>query len=105
MNLLRTQIGGCDVANVVAITCLSIGKRPNSRVLATLGSIFLADKLLEALVSRNNLFVDRIDCGGTQPLLVCRGNGCREVFDWLCERTVFAVFRSDLLDLYRHFVQ
>src|SRR4030095_16466959 len=90
MNLLRTQIGGCDVANVVTITCLSIGKRPNSRVLAALGSIFLADKLLEASVCRNILFVVRIDCAGAQRLLVCRENGCREVFDWLCERTVFA---------------
>src|ERR1051325_7733542 len=104
MNLFRREIGGRDASNVVAITCVTIGKRPDPGILAALRRIFFPNKFLEALVDRDNFFVDYTDGGGTQLLLICHRNGCREFLYWLRERALFTAFRSNFLYLDSRFL-
>jgi hypothetical protein len=94
---LRRHVSSCDAADGEAITCCSIGQRPDSWLGATVRRVFVANVSCEALVSGHDLVRDRSQNGIAYPLLL----GCRharwEILHWLGKRAAFASFARDVV--------
>src|ERR1700683_1762872 len=97
MDLLWRHFGSGDAADREAIACCSVRKRPDSRVGATVRSVFGANESGEALVSGHDLVGDRLENSLAQPVLLGFRHARGKLFYRLGKRAAFATLARDVV--------
>src|SRR5579863_9363720 len=105
MDLLRRLVGSGDAADRVAITRFSIRQSPDSRIGATVWSVFHAHERSEALVSGYDLIRDRRENRIVRTLLVGAGNARWEVLYRFRKRAALARLACDVVGFGRDFLK